>query len=74
MDNFAGPWCGLVDDDPRLYDHVAPSARTKRAKFSFTYWTNFLVKGVGMPWAKKLILVVSNRGAQDKLFGVVLTL
>ena len=32
------------------------------------------VKGVGMPWVKKLILVVSNRGAQSKLFGVVLTL
>ena len=41
MDNFAGPWCGLADDDPRLYDHVVPSARTKRAGISFTDWTNF---------------------------------
>ena len=40
--------------------------------FDFIFY--FYLKGVGMPWAKKLILVVSNRGAQDKLFGVVLTL
>ena len=32
------------------------------------------VKGVGMPSVKKMILVVSNKVAQDKLFGVGMTL
>ena len=31
-------------------------------------------KGVGMPSVKKMILVVSNKVAQDKLFGVGMTL
>ena len=33
-----------------------------------------VLKGVGMPWVKKMISVVSKRVAQDKLFGVGMTL
>ena len=29
-----------------------------------------MFKGVGMPWVKRIILIVSDRVAQDELFGV----
>ena len=64
-------------DDELDVDTVEPVAKPcynpNKVKRESNFYLMLNLKGVGMPSVKKMILVVSNRVARDKLFGVGMT-
>ena len=60
----------------RCYNNISMAIGPK---FDYTHWfsCSVTIKGMGMPWPKKIFfefIVGLDRVAQDKLFGVGMTL